>query len=227
MFPRSNVEIEVSIPEGSSYWVPKPSDIDDEGFGDFRGVWPIIKATSRLTKDVIRDERIAAEYVDAHATNPDEFEKLAKEVEDYSSAYDDEETPEFTSELGAGWDGLEGLELGVAGLTYALSNAGFFPAASCRSHHGEESWSPNPVVIFAGDKPRAVLLEPLVRDAGCGLRTDYSRGDFLYVYAPSIREMMTLASNLYEHRVPFRKLPKTSRKQSPPGPKISSHFTLV
>lgn len=61
MFPRVQVEIEVSIPAGDDYWVPKPSEIDEEGFGDFRGVWPIVKATTRLTADVIEDERVAAE----------------------------------------------------------------------------------------------------------------------------------------------------------------------
>ncbi|WP_392507878.1 hypothetical protein ACF3NT_13855 [Naumannella halotolerans] len=222
MFPRAEVEIEVSIPPGDDYWVPKPCEIDEEGFGDFRGVWPIAKATTRLTADVIEDERVAAEYVDAHASTPEEFEKLARQIESYSPSLDESEAPD----LGPRWDGLESLELGVAGLTYALSNAGFYPAASCRSHEGDRSWSPNPVVLFAGDKPRAVLLQPLVRESGCGLRADCTRGDFLCVYAPSIRETMTLATAIYENRVSFRKLPKTGRKQSPSKPKAPSQPTL-
>ncbi len=222
MFPRAQVEIEVSIPAGDDYWVPKPRDIDEEGFGDFRGVWPIVRATTRLTADVIEDERVAAEYVDAHASTPEEFEKLARQIECYSPSLDESEAPEFAADLGTEWGGLASLELGVAGLTYALSNAGFYPAASCRSHQGDHSWSPNPVVLFAGDKPRALLLQPLVRESGCGLRVDYTRGDFLYVYAPSIRETMALATTLYEHRVPLPKLPKTSRKQSSPKSKPRS-----
>jgi hypothetical protein len=226
MFPRAHVEVEISIPAGDDYWVPKPSEIGEEGFGDFRGVWPIVEATTRLTADVIEDERVAAEYIDAHASTPEEFEKLAREIESYSPSLEESEALEFAADLGSAWGGFEGLELGVAGLTYALSNAGFYPAASCRSHQDGHSWSANPVVLFAGDKPRTLLLQPLVRDSGCGLRADYTRGDFLYVYAPSIRETMALATNLYQHRVPLRKLPKTGRKQSPPRPKALSQPTL-
>lgn len=226
MFPRTQVEIEVSIPEGDDYWVPKPNDIDEEGFGDFRGVWSIVRATTRITADVIEDEHVAAGYVDAHASTPEEFEKLAREIESYSPSLDESEAPEFAAHLGSKWDGLESLELGVAGLTYALSNAGFYPAASCRSHQDGHSWSPNPVVLFAGDKPRALLLQSLVRESGCGLDADHTRGDFLYVYAPSIRETMALATNLYQHRVPFRKLPKTTRKQSPPKLMTSTQLRL-
>lgn len=214
MIPRVEVELNASIPERDTYWVPKPSDIGDEGFGAFRGVWPIVKATTRITADVIEDERVAAEYVDAHASTSEEFEQLAREIESYSPTLDESEGPAFADDLGETWDGLEGLELGVAGLTYALSNAGFYPAASCRSHDGGHTWSPHPVVLFAGDKPRVVLLQALVREAGCGLGSDASRGELLHVYAPSIREMMALAASLFEHRVVFRQLPKTGRKRT-------------
>lgn len=226
MFPRAQVELEVSIPAGDDYWVPKLSEIDEEGLGDFRGVWPIVKAATRLTADVIKDERVAAEHVDAHASTPEEFEKLAREIESHSPYLDESETPKLAADLGPEWDGFGRLELGVAGLTYALSNAGFYPAASCRSHQGGHSWSANPVVLFAGDKPRALLLQPLVRESGCGLRADYTRGAFLYVYAPSIRETMALATNLYQHRVPFRKLLKTARKQSLPKHEASPPLML-
>jgi hypothetical protein len=141
MFPRAHVEVEISIPAGDDYWVPKPSEIGEEGFGDFRGVWPIVEATTRLTADVIEDERVAAEYIDAHASTPEEFEKLAREIESYSPSLEESEALEFAADLGSAWGGFEGLELGVAGLTYALSNAGFYPAASCRSHQDGHSWS--------------------------------------------------------------------------------------
>lgn len=226
MFPRVGIEIDISIPDGDTYWVPKPSDIGDEGFGAFRGVWPIVKATTRLTADVIEDERIAAEYADSHSSTPEAFEQLARDIESYLPSLDESEGPAFVAELGESWDGLEGLELGVAGLTYALSNAGFYPAASCRSHDGKHSWSPNPVVLFAGDRPRVVLLQALVQGAGCGLGTDTSRGDLLHVYAPSIVEMMALARNLYDQRMLFRKLPKTARKRSPQKPRTSLSVAL-
>ena len=215
MFPRATVEVEVSIPGSDTYWVPRPSDVDEEGFGDFRGVWPIMNATTRLAASVLASERVAAAYVDAHASTPTEFEELASELENFDPTVDETEATESNLSLGDEWIGLEGLELGVAGLTYALSNAGLYPAASCRSHQRENSWSPNPVVVFAGDKPRVLLLESLVRESSCGLQADYTRGDFLFVYAPSIRETMALATRLYDSRGAFRSLPKTARKHSP------------
>jgi hypothetical protein len=69
MFPRVPVEIDISIPAADTYWVPKPNEIGDEGFGAFLGVWPIVKATTSTTADVIEDERVAAEYVDSRAAN--------------------------------------------------------------------------------------------------------------------------------------------------------------
>lgn len=70
---------------------------------------------------------------------------------------------------------LEGLDAGVAGLVYALSAAGMFPAASCRGHAEPEAWSAFPVVMFAADRPHAEALQPLVGSSGCGFAYDALR----------------------------------------------------
>ena len=66
---------------------------------------------------------------------------------------------------------LGGLEIGVGGLTYALSTVGFPTAASCRAH-GANSWTDYPIVLFGAHKWRAVLLAELAADAGCGIGQD-------------------------------------------------------
>ncbi len=220
MIPRVDVEINASIPEDARFWVPKPHEIGEEGFGYFCGVWPIVAATTRLTADVIKDEQLAFEYVDSHSSNADEFERLARQVESLDPALDKQEASVTLTDPNSTWEGLAGLDLGVAGLAYALSNAGFYPAASCRNHQDDRSWSPNPIILFAGDRPRVELLQPLMQWTGCGLGTEHERAELLYVYARSIQETITFANKLFANRVPFRKLPKTSRKPSPHGRRI-------
>ncbi|HZL05000.1 MAG TPA: hypothetical protein VFE45_06235, partial [Coriobacteriia bacterium] len=147
-----------------------------------------------------QDEQVALRYVDAYARDADAFELLAEYVE--HSTLDDADDDESIASVGAApfvptegseWTGLEGLELGVAGLVYALSTRGFFPAASCRSHAYEHSWSDRPVVLFAADRRRVEWLRPLVERAGCGFCVPRDRGQLLTIEAQSIVEMGALA----------------------------------
>ncbi|MBG6055295.1 hypothetical protein IWX81_001706 [Salinibacterium sp. CAN_S4] len=219
MFPTAKVDIRLEIPTGATFWVPKTSDIDDEGFGNFIGVWPIVGAGTHWTAEVIRAEAVAAEHVGQRARNAWEFEALARRVEemDPDDPMPREELADlpFLADPTSNWAGLGSLELGVSGLVHAMSNAGFFPAASCRSHVAN-SWSPHPVVLFATDEQRLKRLLPLVRAANCGLGIDGARPELLSVYAAAIPAMMGLARSLFADRVAFRKMPKTSRRQRTP-----------
>jgi hypothetical protein len=195
MIPRVDIDIESDIPAGATFWTPEPDDIGDEGFGFFQGVWPILDVSESEAAEVIDAERIAVAFADSGSSDEREFENLAKVIEDeYPDALSDD-APDFMSE--SAWGGLESLELGVAGLVYAMAACGLFPAASCRSHHnGLHSWSEYPVVMFAAAEWHARKLRPLVEASGCGLECDNSRSDLLCVYAPSIVEMMNLATVL-------------------------------
>lgn len=225
MYPVAEVQIASSIPADASFWVPKPREIGDEGFGFFRDVWPITNALTAETKRLLEWERVAAAYAAEAAQDANEFEVLARRIEAFDPG-DDSPPAEFPEVLTEDWFGLAGLELGVAGLTYALSNAGFFPAASCRSH-AERSWSDSPVVLFAGDEVRVQLLQPLIEESGCGLRAEHGRGEPLLVtYARTIQEMMNLAEALFQQRVDFRKLPKTGRRQRVPAATPSKQLPL-
>lgn len=211
MYPVRDVHVDSLIPSDAPYWVPKPSDIDEEGIGCyFRGVWPLIGVRTRETKTLIVWERNAATYVARESDGEEGFDALAKSVELWTPDDDDSEAA-LPEELQRDGTGLDGLELGVAGLTYALSNAGFYPAASCRSHPGH-SWSVCPIVLFAADRRRMTRLKPLVEESHCGLDIESSRGHPLFsVYSRSILELMALAELLFQHRSDFRSLPKTDR----------------
>ena len=98
-----------------------------------------------------------------------------------------------------GWYGVGGLELGVAGLVYALNAVGILTAASCRSHSASHrQWANYPVVIFAASRQQLEILQPMVEAAGCGFDFDPGRPRFVGVYGPSIEEMMKLASTILD-----------------------------
>ena len=132
----------------------------------------------------------------------EDFDRLARLVEwwdpdDLGQGASPEERSLLKSTVGESNSAdLGGLEMGVAGLAYALASAGMVPAASCRAHTGDRPWSYSPVVLFAADECHARQLEPLVRNAGCVFAVDAGRGHLLVVSASSVRNLMELADAL-------------------------------
>jgi hypothetical protein len=212
MYPVRDVAVDPTVRVSAMYWVPKPSEISEEGYGCyFRDVWPLVAVHTSDAAATIAWERRAADWVIRSAANETEYEALAIKVETYSP--DDDEAEILPDELTEEWAGLGGLELGVAGLSYALSNAGFYPAASCRTHEGY-SWADCPVVLFATGPARLAQLQPLVEQAGCGLHEELSRGAPLFgVHARSVVELMDLAQIVFAHRVSLRAIPKSERRR--------------
>jgi hypothetical protein len=96
---------------------------------------------------------------------------------------------------------LEGLEIGVAGLAYALAAAGMYPAASCRGHVGPNAWSSSPVVFFVADRPHAEVLQPLVKESGCGFEVDPARSQLLVILSVSIAEMLALGRRILDNNL--------------------------
>lgn len=218
MYPKRAVEIDSSMPSGASYWVPIPSEANDEGYGlNFRDVHVLDGVSVGDAREVLQWERVAATWVVDGASDEEEFESRARTVESFDPLDPDcENTVDIPIELQRANSSLWGLELGVSGLSHVLAVTGFYPVASCRSHR-RHSWSPAPVVHMATNEERLQHLQPLIADSGCGLDADESRGRPLFViYAPSIVEIMTLAQELFEKRGEFRRLSKTSRRRSSP-----------
>lgn len=209
MIPR--VELEESpdprVPNGATFWQPGEEELNsDEGFGYFRDVWLIYDVPRALAEEVIKEEGRLVALIASLARDPRDFDQIATALEDREA----QELPDWIDgsqayeslKLEVGPDepsALMGLEVGVAGLVYALASAGMYPAASCRSHT-ERSWSDRPVVFFAASRTRAAIVSELMQGSGCGLSVDPARPDLISVYAASIEELMALARRIMDSR---------------------------
>lgn len=195
MYPTTDIELDPTLPARAKFWVPEPDDIDDyEGFGLFRDVWPIVDVAVDDAL-VAREDMLLCRVVGDLARDAADFDLLAAVAETGSADEADEVNISSLTALApylTGEVALEGLETGVAGLVYALSAAGMFPAASCRGHPEPDSWSPVPVVMFATDRPHAEVLQPLVESSGCGFGFDPLRPEFLVVNGRSVEETLRL-----------------------------------
>jgi hypothetical protein len=190
-------------------------EISEEGFGYFRGTWWIGRVLIRDALRLIREESELIRLIDDLASTPEEFESLAAAIEaqdlgplpdelraslaasDLISTITDEEAAP-----------LDGLEVGVAGLTYALSASRCLTAASCRSHVGTHSWADYPVVLFAAPEWRIEILAELAASEGCGIEPGR---DMAAIYSRSITELHSLAELIVNERGRFRRVPDHHR----------------
>jgi hypothetical protein len=122
----------------------------------FRGTWRIDHVPVKEAQSTIRDEAELIRLIDEVASVPAEFELLASAIEgqDLEPLPDSLRAAVLESGLARfvideDVPPLDGLEIGVAGLTHALSAMRCRTAASCRSHISSHSWSDCPVVFFA------------------------------------------------------------------------------
>jgi hypothetical protein len=223
MFPASPSAGSVTIPGDATFWMPKPEDIDVDGIGAFfHDSWLIKDVPVREARRLRREERRIAEIVGHLATTAEDFDRLAHAVED---GYDADEPDggfdltaterakldEFLAESEDEGIMLDSLELGVAGLVYALATVRIIPAASCRGHPGPRAWSGVPVVLFATTEYRASALQPLVEATDCRFGIDPARADLLAVTGRSILDTMALADAVLESRHTFVR-PRSSRQ---------------
>jgi hypothetical protein len=211
MFPSSSPSGSVTIPTDATFWMPKPEDIDLDGIGAFfHDTWLIKDVPVGEARRLRAKERGVAEVVGRLATTAEDFDRLARAVEDgYDpdapdgghglSAVERAELDGFLSEAEA----LGSLELGVAGLVYALATVRIIPAASCRGHPGKRAWSDLPVVLFATTEYRAKALQPLVEATECRFGIDAARPDLLAVMGRSILDTMALADAVLATRHTF------------------------
>jgi hypothetical protein len=205
LIPRIDIEVSRQLPAVATYWTPKSEDLSEEGFGFFRGTWLIASVSLEQARATMQTEVALAKDVAVLADSPEAFDEVAGAIESGDAAAlpqglcQREALTRACSYLSDDALPLEGLELGVAGLVYALSSIGCWPAASCRGHPGPRPWSDSPVVFFAADQQRARALAPLVEVAGCGFDVDEARPNLLVVLGPSILETMALARQILDH----------------------------
>jgi hypothetical protein len=213
MFPTSPLSGSVTIPSDATFWMPKPADIDEDGIGSFiGGTWLIKDVPFREARRLRQEERRIAEVVGDLADTAEDFDRLAHAVEDGCDPDERNERYALTSDERAALDdfvsddespALESLELGVAGLVYALATVRVIPAASCRGHPGDRAWSDVPVVLFATTEYRARALQPLAQAANCRFGIDTARPELLAVWGRSILDTMSLADAVLGSRNTF------------------------
>lgn len=219
MIPVSDVTPAVPSPIPTCA-MPRSDEITQEGFGYFRGAWHIGRVRIRDAEAVVRHEAEILEWLDQVASDAQRFELLASAIEraDADLVPDSLRTAAVQNGLDrfvvgdSDVDPLAGLEIGVAGLSHALSTVGCLTAASCRCHATSSSWSDCPVVFFAAPAWRVQLLADLVSSERCGLGEDR---DMLTVYGASVRDMHHLAQRILVERGRFRRIPDRSRPRPP------------
>ncbi len=223
MFPTRPLEGSVDIPSTATFWMPKADDTDEEGIGCcFRGTWLIKDVPVRIARNLRSEEERIAQVLGDMALTAEDFDRLANAVETCASREELDDQSElnvteretlraFLPEEEAGV--LDSLEIGVAGLVYALATVRIIPAASCRGHTGDRAWSDAPVVLFATTEYRAKALQPLAEAVGCRFSIDPARRDLLVVQGQSILQTMALADAILESRHTFVK-PRTIRRST-------------
>ncbi|MFC9693309.1 hypothetical protein ACFTSF_32470 [Kribbella sp. NPDC056951] len=203
MIPHHEPSGYTALPPQATFWTPRPSDIGEDGFGFFRDVWPILRTPAGEARSYLEAEQSILASVSGLATSEEQFDLIVSAIEDYDvdgSEFASVEQRGLQELLGDAGPFLDGLDLGVGGLVYALSAIGAFPAASCRGHLGSTAWSERPVVLVAIDEFRARALEPLVARAGCRFDIDPARSDLLVICAGSVTSTVQLADAiLVEH----------------------------
>lgn len=221
MIPRTPLHLDASLPEEHTGWTPGRDDLSEEGFGGFRDTWVIRDVGVRKAKALLEVEGQLIQLADGFSGDAEEFDAICSalenaDAEDLPARLQHPAIPEeLAVHLGADYSPTEGLDLGVAGLVYALVAVGCWTAASCRGHPKSYAFTDRPVVVLACDRPRASVLQADVERTHCGLTTDGHREGLLAGEAESVEEMMALALLVASHRKDF--IPRNGDRQGSVG----------
>jgi hypothetical protein len=205
VIPHTTLEPLFEVPMDAR--LPHDDEVDEEGFGFFRGVWVIGPTPFDEIGAIAAWETGAVDAVGRCAATPDEFDSIARVLEyqvfdepvdlarDYPGL-----TPGARSILEPhivdAAEMLDGLDLGMASLVLVLNTAGFMTAASCRGHVGSTAWTESPVVHLAGERGHLLALRDDVLAVGGGLERSGNGKGLVRLCLPSVSSAMELA-----HRV--------------------------
>ena len=193
------------VPSEFSFAVPTLVELEQEGlpyfFHEIEWLGSINweEAGTEIAADIVAtlavawatssylDFELVAEEVSAGIASGSELEgELAR-----LSAVVSEEEPKFG-----------GLDMGIAGLVYALSAAGYLTVASCRGHGPGIGWSEVPVVYFAATSAQFEVLAPQVDMFGGTVTVDDEHPDLLCLALPSCLHAQQLALVLVRQFLP-------------------------
>lgn len=99
---------------------------------------------------------------------------------------------------------LHGNDVGVAGLSLALSAARTATFYSCSGDLGHRHHADHPMVGVAPDPERGALIIELAKLAGCGVTQHWGRW---YLYSRSVNDLHALGRAIVERREAFDALP--------------------
>ncbi|AYV28984.1 hypothetical protein EES41_19935 [Streptomyces sp. ADI95-16] len=122
-------------------------------------------------------------------------------IKEVLDAIDDEDGVEFAELMAT----FYGNDVGVAGLSLALSAARGATFYSCSSGLDSHHHAEYPMVGVVPDVQRASLLAELAERAGCGIGQQWGRW---YLYAGSVSAMHVLGQLILEQRDAFDALPE-------------------
>ncbi len=183
--------------------VPTFEEVAKDGFGHFADTWYVGRPSIEEADELVRYELEGIEALDRAGVDASEFELFTLALEDGETAtLSESQLRTFATaglqDLAPAPDDavlLGGLEIGVAGLVYALAAGGCPTAASCRSHAHDRSWANYPTVFFGWPEDVLSTLGLLASRADCGLR---EAEGLVEAYAPSIWETNLLARYVLE-----------------------------
>ncbi|GAA3961715.1 hypothetical protein GCM10023085_50180 [Actinomadura viridis] len=130
----------------------------------------------------------------ARSSEPDGIEEILVAVQEEG----DLEYSEFMASFY--WN-----DVGVAGLSLALSAARTATFYSCSSGLDNQHHAEYPMVGVIPDAERAALMARLAKRTGCGIGQQWGRW---YVYAKSVTAIHALGQSVLEHREAFDALPQ-------------------
>jgi hypothetical protein len=210
MIPRLPLPLDPSVPPEHTGWTPRRDELDETGFRGFPDTWLIRGIGVRETKSIIGVEEELINLADRFAVAAEEFDAICSAFEDANATKLPErlQGPSIPEELAFhlapdDYSPTDGLDLGVAGLVYALAAGGCWTAASCRGHPGKYAWADHPVVVLACDRHRASVLQRWPAQAHCGFTTDGRREGLLAVVGESVTDTMMLAGLVVSHKKDF------------------------
>jgi len=184
MIPQFRVPIRISV--DLTHVRPIPWDIihTEDGLISNHDYWYMKGIGWKAYKLVSAIEEKAIAFIDSQTTTHEEFEELA----------DNLITDPKWSELNK----LQGLDLGIANVVFALYAFGCFPITSCRGHPPSMGGERHPLVVFYPRPERAPFIVGVAAGSGVGICNEWADSEgALIVFGTNIIDMRKFAIGLH------------------------------
>lgn len=184
MIPQFRVSVRISVDLTKVRPIPwdiihtKDGLVSNHDYSYMKGIgWKAYKLLSTI-------EGKAIAFIDSQTKTHEEFEELADKLI----------TDPQWSELNK----LQGLDLGIASVVFALYAFGCFPITSCRGHPPPTAGARHPLVVFYARPERAPLIVGVAGGSGVGICNEWADSEgALMVFGTNIIDMRKFAIGLH------------------------------